>query len=71
MFSQSVKNAPGPDKLSFGTIWLFWVWGKERMVRISRAANRIGKHPAVCMRDSCVVIRKPRNDDYSNLKAYR
>ena len=38
LFSQSVKKAPGPDKLSFGTIRLLWKWDKERIVSLMKAA---------------------------------
>jgi hypothetical protein len=68
---QSVKKAPGPDKLSFGAIRLLWKWGKETVVRLTRAAIRMGRHPAVWKRASGVVIRKPGKDDYTKLKAYR
>jgi len=42
VFSQSVKKAPGPDKLSFGTIRLLRKWDNERIVRLTKAANRTG-----------------------------
>jgi len=71
LFSQSVKKAPGPDKLSFGAIRLLWNWGKERIVRLPKAAIRTGRHPAVWKRASGVVILKPGKDDYMQLKAYR
>jgi len=71
LYSQSVKKAPGPDKLSFGAILLLWKWNKERIVRLTRAAIRTGRHPAVWKRASGVVIRKPGKDDYTKLKAYR
>jgi len=38
LFSQSVKKAPGPDKLSFGAIRLPWKWDKQRIVRLTREA---------------------------------
>jgi len=71
LHSQSVKKAPGPDKLSFGAIQLLWKWDKERIVRLTRAAIRMGRHPAVWKRASGVVIRKPGKDDYTKLKAFR
>jgi hypothetical protein len=71
LYSQSVKKAPGPDKLSFGAIRLLWNWDKERIVRLTRAAIRTGRHPAVWKRASGVVIRKPGKDDCTKLKAYR
>jgi len=71
LFSQSVKKAPGPDKLSFGAIRLHWKWDKERIVRLTKAAIRTGRHPLVWKRASGVVIRKTGNDDYTQLMAYR
>jgi len=59
LFSQSVKKAPGPDKLSFGAIRLHWTWDKESIVRLTKAAIRTGGHPSVWKRASGVVIRKP------------
>jgi len=70
LFSQLVKKAPGPDKLSFGAIRLLWKWDKEKIMRLTRAAIRMGRHPAVWKRASGVVIRKPGKDDYTQLKAY-
>jgi len=70
LFSKSVKKAPGPDKLSFGAIQLLWKWDKERMVRLTKAAIRTGRHPAVWKWASGEVIRKPGKDDYTQLKAY-
>ena len=66
-----MKKAPGPDKLSFGAIRLLWKWDKERIVRLTKAAIRTGRHPSVWKRGSGVVIRKPGKDDYTQLKAYR
>ena len=71
LHSQSVKKAPGPDKMSFGAIQLLRKWNKERIVRLTRAAIRTGRHLAVWKRASGVVIRKPSKDDYSKLKANR
>jgi len=47
LFSQSVKKARGPDKLSFGAIWLLWRWITQRMMGLTKAAIRTGRHPAV------------------------
>jgi hypothetical protein len=71
LYSQSVKKAPGPDKLPFGSIRLLWKWDNERIVRLTRAAFRTGRHPAVWKRASGVVIGKPGKDNYTKLKAYR
>jgi len=69
--SESVKKAPGPDKLSFAAIRLLWKWDKERIVRLTKAAIHMGRHPSVWNWASGVVIRKPGKDDYTQLKAYR
>jgi len=71
LFSQSVKKAPGPDKLSFSAIRQLWMWVKERIARLTKAAIQSGRHPAVCKRASGVVIRKPSKGDDMQLKAYR
>jgi len=71
IFSQSVQKAPGPDKMALGAIRLRWKWDKESIVRLTKAAIDTGRHPAVWMRASDVVIRKPGNDAYTKLKAYR
>jgi hypothetical protein len=70
LFSQSVKKAPGLDKLSFGAIWLLWNCDKERIVRLTKAAIHTGRHPEVLKRASGVVIHKPGKDDYTQLKSY-
>jgi len=40
-------------------------------MRLTKAAIRTGRHPAVWNRASGVVIRKHGKDDYPQLKAYR
>ena len=71
LFSQSGKKVPGPDKLSFGAIWLLRKWDKGRIVRMTRTAIRMGRHPAIWKRASGVLIHKPGKDNYTKLKAYR
>jgi len=71
LYSHSVQKAPGPDKLSFGAIQLLWKWDRKRIVGLTKAAIRMGIHPAVWMLASGMVICKPGNDDYMKLKAYR
>jgi len=38
---------------------------------LTKAAIRMGRHPAVWKRAGGAVIRKPGNDNYMKLKAYR
>jgi hypothetical protein len=71
LYSQSVKKAPGPDKLSFGAVRLLWKWEKERIVDLAKATIRTGRDPAVWKQASGVVIRKPGKNNYTKLKAYR
>jgi hypothetical protein len=71
LFSQSVKKAPGPDKLSFGAIRLLWRWSKTRIVELTKAAVRTGRHPTVWKCASGVMIRKPGKVDYTKLKSCR
>jgi len=70
LFSQSIKKAPGLDKLSFGAIRPVWEWDKERIVELAKAAVWTVRHPAVWKWASEVVIRKPGKDDYTKFKAY-
>jgi len=69
LFSQSVLKAPGPEKLSVGPIWLLWQWDKERIVRLTRAVIRMGRHSEVWKQASSVVVCKPCKDDYTELMA--
>jgi len=70
LYSQSVKNALEPNKLSFGTIQQLCKWDKEMIVTLRRAAIHTGRHPAAWKRASGVVIRKPGKDDYTKPKAH-
>jgi len=70
IYSQSVQETPGPQKLTFGAMRLLWKWDKERIMRLTKGAIRTGRQPAVSKRASCVVIRKPGKEDYTELKAY-
>ena len=47
LHSQSVKKAPGPDKLSIGAVRLLWKWDKQRIVALAKATIDTGRHPAV------------------------
>jgi hypothetical protein len=71
LYSQSVKKAPGPDKLSFGVVRLLWKWDKETIVGLANVTVRTRRHTAVWKRASGVVICKPGKDDYTKLTTYR
>jgi len=46
-FSQSVRNAPGPDTPLFGAIRLLLQRENESIVELAKAAIQTGRHPAV------------------------
>jgi hypothetical protein len=71
MFSQSGKQVPGTEKLSFSAIRLLWKWDKERIVWLTKPAVCTLRHPGVSKWANGVVIRKPGKDDYTLLKACR
>jgi hypothetical protein len=70
IFSQSVKKAPGLDKLSFCAIPLLWKLDQERTVRLTSVVICTRRHPAVLKWASSVVICKPGKDNYKKLNAY-
>jgi len=47
LFDQSVKKAPGPDRLGFKAIRLLWEWDAPRIIAIVKASFRLGVHPQV------------------------
>jgi hypothetical protein len=59
LFSQSLKMALGPDTLCFGAIWLLWKWDTKRIMRLTKAAICMGRHPSEWTRSSGLVICKP------------
>jgi len=71
LFSQSVDKAAGPGKLSFGAIRVLWKWNTTSIVGLTKAAVRMGRHPAVWKHTSGVVILNPETEDYTKLKQYR
>ena len=40
--NQSVKKAPGPDRLTFRAIRLIWEWDSDRVVELIHACIRTG-----------------------------
>jgi len=66
-----LKEAPGPDKLSFEAVWLLSKWNRTRNEGLTKAVVGKGLQPAVWKRASEAVIRKPGNEDYPKLKSYQ
>lgn len=67
---QSVKNSPGSGKLPFGAISLLSRWDNTSIQGLTKAAVRMGLHPAIWKRMRGQVISKPRTEDYTKLKLY-
>jgi len=47
LFNQSIQKAPGPDRLEFKAIRLFWEWDSQRTIDIVKLSFRLGIHPRV------------------------
>jgi hypothetical protein len=47
LFDQSVKKAPGPDRLGFKAMRLLWEWDAPRIIAIVKTSFRLGVHPRV------------------------
>jgi hypothetical protein len=71
LFDQSVKKAPGPDRLGFKAMRLLWEWDAPRIIAIVKTTFRLGIHPRVWKEARGVVIPKPNKPDYGIAKAYR
>jgi len=71
LFDQSVKKAPGPDRLGFKAMRLLWEWDAPRIIAIVKVTFRLGIHPRVWKEARGVVIPKPNKPDYGVAKAYR
>jgi len=71
LFDQSVKKAPGPDRLGFKAIRLLWEWDALRITAIIKMTFRLRIHPRVWKEVRGVVIQKPNKPDYGVAKAYR
>jgi hypothetical protein len=71
LFDQSVKKAPGPDRLGFKAMRLLWEWDAPRIIAVVKTSFRLGIHPRVWKEAKGVVIPKPNKPDYGVAKAYR
>jgi len=63
LYSQSIKTAPGPEKLTFGAIRLLWKLDKQRIVGLMKVAICMGRHPGVWKLVSGAMIRKAAKDN--------
>jgi len=71
VFGQSVKKAPGPDRLVFKAIRLLWECDTPRIIGIVKTSFSLGIHPQASKEAKGLVIPKPNKPDYGVAKAYR
>jgi ribonuclease HI len=71
LFGQSVKKAPGIDKLNFQALRLLWKWDAARIVALARQCFRLGVHPQTWKTARGILLRKQDKHDYTLVKAYR
>jgi len=64
LFDQSVKKAPGPDRLGFEAMRLLWEWDAPRIPAVVKTCFRLGIHRRVWKEAKGVVILKPNKPDY-------
>jgi len=71
LFDQSVRKAPGPDRLGFKAIRLLCEWDAPRIIAIVKMSFRLGIHPRAQKEARGVVKPKLNKPDYGVAKAYR
>jgi len=71
LFDQSVKKAPGPDRLGFKAMRLLWDRDAPRIIVIVKGTFRLGIHPRFWKEAKGVVLPKPNKPDYGVAKSYR
>ena len=71
LLSQSIKKAPGLDRLNFKAIRLLWEWDQERIIALIRHCFRLGYQPNRWKIAKGIIIRKPNKSNYILAKHYR
>ena len=71
LFQQSIKKAPGPDRLNFKALRLLWNWDKTRIITLITQCFKLGYHPNAWKIAKGILLKKPNKPDYSIAKAYR
>jgi hypothetical protein len=71
LFSQSLKKAPGSDRLNFKAIRLLWDWDQERVTALVRHCFRLGYQPNRWKIARGILLRKPNKPNYILAKHYR
>lgn len=71
LFAQSVKKAPGIDKLGCRALRLLWLWDDTRVVVLVRGCITSGYHPLCWKAAKGILLRKHYKPTYTVAKAYR
>jgi hypothetical protein len=71
LFAQSVKRAPGIDKLGFRALRLLWLWDEDRMVAPVRGCITSGYHLRVWKMAKGILLGEQDKPTYAVAKAYR
>ncbi|QKX53974.1 uncharacterized protein TRUGW13939_01054 [Talaromyces rugulosus] len=71
LFSQSIKKAPGADRLNFKACRLLWALDSPRIIGMARQCFRLGVHPGAWKTAKGILLRKPGKPDYTQVKAWR
>jgi hypothetical protein len=69
--AQSIKKAPGIDKLGFRALRLLWLWDTDRIVALVRGCIALGYHLRVWKTAKGILLRKQGKPLYAIAKAYR
>ena len=64
-------KAPGPDQIPNSILKATKEWLVPRLATVFNAALRLGHHPCDWKQAVTLALRKPRKENYSQLKAYR
>jgi len=70
LFAQSIKKAPGIDKLGFRALRLLWSWDSDRVVALVQGGMLLGYHPRVWKTAKGILLRKQGKPTYAVAKAY-
>lgn len=71
LFAQSVKKAPGVDKLGFRALRLLWQWDADGVVALIRGCITAGYHPHCWKIAKGILLRKQGQPTYTVARAYR
>jgi hypothetical protein len=71
IFTQSIKKAPGPDRLTFQAIKLLWGWDKPKISTLIQHCFRLGYHLQRWKLVKGILLRKSDKPNHLKAKNYR